>query len=133
MKMAIMCLAITVAIMGFSAPSYASDWDKAGKVLAVIEGLRILTGGKIDPIGNVAGINQERGHSEYRAEQRHTYARNYSHFSRRAWVPHYAWKERYVPKHEEYDNECGNVIVEGHYIRYKAEDGRHWEQGSCIR
>ncbi len=100
---------------------YASDWDKAGKVLTGIEGLRIFSGGKLDLIGNIFGINRYREKS-YSCE-RYCYRSSY----RKVWVPHYVWKKKYVPEHREYDPRYGEVVVEGHYIRYKVERGGHWE------
>ena len=120
MKKAIISLVVIGALIGPSAQSYASDWDKAGKALAVIEGVRIITGGNVDLIGNITGIGKNNSRS---------YAKNYSSHTRRArtWVPHYVWEKKYIPEHEEYSEGYGNIIVEGHYIRYQVKDSGHWE------
>lgn len=53
---------LSLILAGFlSAPqAFAGEqeWEDAGKALAVIEGLRILTGGTVDVIGGVTGINK---------------------------------------------------------------------------
>ena len=98
---------------------YASDWDKAGKVLTGIEGLRLITAGRMDLIGNLFGLNHTKVNSTTVCCYRPSY--------RRVWVPNYVWKKKYVPRHTEYDPRYGKIIVEGHYIRYKVERGGHWE------
>ena len=99
---------------------FASDWDKAGKALTIIEGLRVLSGGDIDVIGNLTGTSRPR--------EKHTpqVARR-ADCSRKVWVPHYQWERKYVPEHEEYDEVLGRVIVEAHFVKFKAENGGHWE------
>ena len=123
----VLCL---VLVSSLSDVSDASDWDKAGKALTIIEGVRVLTGGKVDLIGNITGINSQpkyvhkkrrgRSHYVYYKEQRRD-------CHDRIWVPHYKHVRKYIPKHEEYDDKYGLIIIEGHYIRYKVENGGHWE------
>jgi len=129
----ILCLTFTG---GISNVSYASDWDKAGKVFAIIEGMRVLTGGKVDVIGNVTGINNQATYvprkiqkkHKPRPRQRYVY---HKHRGRdcfdRVWVPHYKYTKKYIPKHEDHHKRYGQIIVDGHYIRYKVESGGHWE------
>ena len=134
-RLIVIALIMGSLLVGFSTCSYASDWDKAGKVFAVIEGLRVVTGGKVDVIGTSTGINKPRQEArEYgysKDSNRQQYADNrrgrakYER-SERVWVPHYVWKEKYVPKHTEYRPGYGEVIVEGHYERYRVEEGGHW-------
>jgi len=89
--------------------------------LAIIEGVRVVTGGKVDLIGTITGINRPR-YDQVR------YADNPGrHRGERVWVPHYVWKEVYVPMHTEYRPGCGEVVVEAHYERYEVEEGGHWE------
>ncbi|MBM3248699.1 MAG: hypothetical protein FJZ10_04715 [Candidatus Omnitrophica bacterium] len=128
-------LIITGLLIGLAVPSYASDWDKAGKVFAILEGARVLTLGKVDIIGTITGINryQEReGRREY-ASARHS--RNYGQSKKyctierrteKVWVPHYVWVKKYVPAHTEY-RDGKKIFVEGHYVKYEVEDGGHWE------
>lgn len=99
---------------------YASDWDKAGKALTVIEGIRLVTAGKVDLIGNVFGLNKDSYQKGYH------YKRKQASY-KKIWVPHYKWVKEYVPEHTEYHPEYGEVIVEGHYIKYQIQDGGHWE------
>jgi len=115
--------------------SYASDWDKVGKGLAIVEGVRILTGGNVDLIGNITGVNgggwtQTRTRSwskPRRNRSRRTYAKTNSYYSKNTWVPHYVWRKKYIPEHEEYDPDYGTIVVEAHYIKYRITDGGHWE------
>ncbi|MFC1621257.1 hypothetical protein ACFL2G_03025 [Candidatus Omnitrophota bacterium] len=126
MKKVIIVSLVAVGILACpSASSHASDWDKAGKALAAIEGVRIITGGNVDLIGNITGIGQ----NNRRSDRNRTYAKKCSSPRRRArtWVPYYVWKKQYIHEQEAYSEEYGNVIVEGHYIRYRVEDGGHWE------
>ncbi|MBU3912091.1 MAG: hypothetical protein KKD90_05845 [Candidatus Omnitrophica bacterium] len=57
-KVTIVSMIVVGTLIGTSASSYASDWDKAGKALAAIKGVRIITGGNVDLIGNITGINR---------------------------------------------------------------------------
>jgi hypothetical protein len=132
MKKVITTLVVIGLTVSLSAPSYASDWDKAGKALAIIEGARILTGGNVDIIGNITGINRNRGNQGFlggynQCRPQRSYSRTYASAPQRVWVPHYVWRKKYIPEHEEYSPEYGTIIVEGHYIKYQAEDGGHWE------
>ena len=141
-KIVVMALVITGLVAGASARSFASDWDKAGKALAVIEGLRIITGGKADVIGTITGINRPCEQAGDRDNGRgNAYGRRdrdddwkYSRDNRRSmrecervWVPHYVWREKFVPEHTEHRPGYGNVIVEAHYERCQVENGGHWE------
>jgi len=117
MKRIIVGIVIAGTVLGSVTSGYASDWDKAGKALAIIEGARILTGGNLDIIGNITGIGRDGLFSPYRRSRRPS----------RIWVPHYIWRKKLVPEHEEYHQEYGTIVVEEHYIRYRAESGGHWE------
>ena len=126
---------IAAVAFGTAGPAFASDWDKAGIALTGIEGLRVITGGKVDLVGSVFGLNRDSGsHRKYSGHQKaqkrsHRYARpkrNYNCHAR-IWVPHYQWTKKYIPKHEEHDKRLGKVIVEGHYIKYQVSRGGHWE------
>lgn len=120
-------LLVMVFVLGLCATTYASDWDKAGKILTGIEGLRIITGGTVDIIGSLTGIN--RRNVVYASYQRPVYYERVEpcNYPRRVWVPHYVWRTKYIPPHEEYRDDCGYVFIEGHYVRYQVECGGHWE------
>ena len=124
-------LMVIVGVIGFEVPSYASDWDKAGKVLATLAGLRVLTGGNVDIIGNITGIKQakkyDRGHSKH--TQKHCEIKKGKSYSHYAWIPTMAWKRKYIPEHQEYSEKYGTIIVEGHYIKYQVEQGGYWALG----
>ena len=124
---------------GIRAPALASDWDKAGKVFAVTEGLRIVTGGAVDIFGSITGINRDRGRGQYSEVvyvQRDDHPRYYARHDRRpkpcrverVWVPHIVWKEKFIPEHSEYRQGCGNIWIGGHYEKYQVEQGGHWEE-----
>jgi len=116
------------ALIGSSVPSYASSWDKVGKALTVTEGVRVITGGKVDILGNLTGISRGSDRPRYNENRRYAYRNRCSRPERqRIWVPNYVWKRQYVPEQEEYSEEYGKIIVEGHYIRYQVEDSGHWE------
>jgi len=128
MRKTITFILVSAFLISSAYPVYASDWDKAGKAFAIIEGVRVLTGGKVDLIGNMAGIGNNSyswGGSSYRKHHRF---RKKNYCTTKVWVPKYRWKKKYVPKHEEYDHEYGKIIVDGHYIKYKVERGGHWEK-----
>ncbi|MDD5347096.1 MAG: hypothetical protein PHT59_00625 [Candidatus Omnitrophica bacterium] len=136
-KSAIIAILAAILVAGSSAPGFASDWDKAGKVLAVFEGLRVLTGGKADVIGTVTGINQPRQQARDRDCDRGGYARHdrgnhygWSQHERctaeRVWVPHYMVKEEFVPGHIEY-RDGRRIMVDAHYERVEVQEGGHWE------
>ena len=110
-----------VLLIGLAAPAFASDWDVAGKVLTGIEGVRIVTGGKVDPVGAMIGLMQGQQPNQ---QSRYAYARK--EHSRRVWVPHYVWKKEYIPEHQEHSDRYGTFLVVGHFIRYRVENGGHW-------
>jgi hypothetical protein len=42
------------------------------------------------------------------------------------WVPHYVWREKYVPEH--YERRDGrDIFIGSHYERFQVEEGGHWE------
>lgn len=133
----LLAVMVTVAaITGVSALSYADndeEWATAGKVLAIAEGVRVITGGNVDVVGNVTGINGNRGwfgwgnSNSNRYKTKHQYAKHYECRSEKRWVPNYTWKRKYIPEHEEYDERYGQIIVEAHYIQYRVEDGGYWQ------
>jgi hypothetical protein len=112
-------------LLAVALPGYASDWDKAGKILTGIEAVRILTGGNVDIIGSMTGVKPrtevlERQAYVYRGPSRHS---EYN----KIWVPNYVWIKEYVPRHTEYVAPYGKVLVEGHYVTRQVESGSHWE------
>lgn len=110
-----MAMAIALmALLSFSATSFASDWDIVGKVLTGIEGARILTGGKLDVIGTVTGIGSGR-------QDVVTYER-----TRIVEVPVYSYREVWVPGHYvRYQTEsCGNYVYSSSRGRYDRDDFR---------
>ena len=130
--------------------AYASDWDKAGKVLVVTEGLRIITGGAVDILGTVTGTKQraeartrdqgrdgrdcDYGRRDDRDSRyaRHDRSRTVIHVER-VWVPHYVIRERYIPAHGEYRPGYGQVWVSGYYEKYEVQEGGHWEEMRVCR
>lgn len=126
-----LCFLSTVVLT----PAYASDWDKAGKILTVVEGMRILTGGKVDVVGNITGINNKGDY--YRKEPVYSYRDTHRYHIRKkpyrvnVWVPHYAWIEEYVPGYRQYQPGRGMVYIEGHYVQRQVESGGHWEWQEC--
>jgi hypothetical protein len=136
-------LALVVAgfvLLGGGNAAWASDWDVAGKVLTGIEGMRILTGGRVDLIGSMTGINRnDRGRDhgrdrEYdhdrgygRGRGYRTPVRHYVVYTTRVWVPEYRWEKVWVPEKRTYDPHRGEVIEAGHFVSYKKEYGGHWE------
>ena len=130
-KLMISILSIVFLFTGVNF-SYASDWDKAGKVLTVVEGLRIFSGGKVDLVGNLIGINRNSDYAYNRKSHRrkHRKRQKKHHYSciEKTWVPEYVWKKKHVPEHETYDDHLGRVVVEEHYVRYKVEHGGYWEE-----
>lgn len=134
---------IAVLCIGLAPETFASDWDTAGKVLTGIEGLRIISGGNIDLIGSITGINGNRSRSGFRhsggdfryseSDFRHgNNGRYHKHHSTcpRKWVKNQVWKKKWVPTHTEYNKKYGEIVVEGHYIKYKVTRNGYW-QYSC--
>lgn len=142
MKTFLTCL-LTATLLGSTAGVvHASEWDKAGKALTIIEGLRLVTGGQVDVVGGfgeaVTGHKytnrtSDRGyfdpsprqytrHKPYQQIVKHYYCEQ-----ERFWVPEYRWITKRVPEHEELHPEFGSVMVEAHNIRIKQEHGGHWE------
>ena len=139
-------LILSILFVGVGAvSSYASSWGTAGKILTAIEGVRIITGDRVDVVGSIiGGVRGRHSDTGYRKSRRnhHKHSNTCSHRNRNhnkkyrnctkeVWVPHYEWKKKHVPEYEEYDAQLGSVYVEEHYIRYKVESGGHWETISC--
>ena len=116
-KIAAIILAAAI-VSSASGVALASDWGVAGKVLTGLEGLRILSGGKVDPVGGMFGVNRN---------DRENQSRGHGYYQQRNWTPSYVWVKRWVPEHTEYDPSYGEILVEGHYIQYKAENGGYWQ------
>jgi len=148
----ILILLFTVAFLGGSAAvSFASDWDKAGKALTIISGLRLISGGRIDVVGKIGEVATGKtytnknygyypkgyygGHGRYKRHHRPYHQKVVKHYrctKEKYWIPEYRWIKKHVPEHEEYDSEYGTVIIEEHYIRIKEEHGGYWEyKDSC--
>ena len=127
MKKAVLGFVVSFLLMGnLVGISYASDWDVAGKVLTGIAGVRILTGGKVDFIGNIAGINHSEQCGKYCSRNNQHSFKQRSRCDERAWVPNYVWKRKYIPQHKEHSAKYGEIIIESHYIKYKSERGGKW-------
>jgi hypothetical protein len=130
-------LVIPILVL-MTVPSYASDWDKAGKILTAFEGLRIISRGEVDILGNLTGIDKDteyahrKHHSRRRRARRH-HRRPHKHYAKHhgcyqeIWVPQYEWRRKYIPKHKVHDPELGKIIVEGHYVKYKVESGGYFK------
>ena len=133
MMKGLVSLLVSVALLGgFHSHAYASDWDVAGKILTGIAGIRILSGGKVDILGALTGTGQDQGRQVI-YQQRRYYTPSHPTYSHRIWVPHYVWKKKWVPEHIEYDEKLGEIIVPGHYVKYKVENGGHWEYTHKIK
>ena len=140
-RLVLMIFTAAALVMGIQSVSLASDWDKAGKVLAATEILRVITGGRADVVGTVTGVNKPRhpepsrvqpwdhGRNNRRGHERTVFVYNYPPQPDRCeqiWVPHYVWQEKYVPEH--YERRGGREIFVGsHYERFQVEQGGHWE------
>jgi hypothetical protein len=140
-RICIITLVAAGLVLGISAQSFANDWGNAGKALAIIEGVRVVTGGAVDVIGNIAGINKPRQEArEHRQAKEVTYIvkegppryypGEYRYYAQpqMVWVPNIVWRQSYVPEHTEYRPGYGEVIVRGHYESCQVEEGGHWEQ-----
>jgi hypothetical protein len=141
-KLLIVTLVAAGLVAGMRAQSFASDWDKAGKVFAVTEGFRILTGGAVDILGSITGVKQReharenRGHFERDEHPRYIVRREFRPEPvrvERIWVPHLVWREKFVPEHSEYKPGYGNIWVGAHYEKYQVEEGGHWEEVYACR
>lgn len=138
---------LTMTFLGSSAAvGHASQWDKAGKALTIIEGLRLVTGGRVDVIGNIGEVATGRTYTNQRTEHRpevdyyqrrphKPYQKIVKHYyceQQRVWVPEYRWIKKHVPEHEEIHPQYGSIIVEEHYFRVQQEHGGHWVyQDNC--
>ena len=76
MKKLIVIVTIGILSLGFGISTYASDWDTFGKVMAGVTGLRVITGGRVDIVGSVTGINRGNTYSGYY----YYYPRNYRYY-----------------------------------------------------
>ena len=128
--------------------AFASDWDKAGKALTIIEGLRLFTGGRIDVVGKIGEVatgrtytNKDGRYGNY--THRRSYGKRHKPYHRlvkrthcteeKAWVPEYQWIQKHVPEHTEYHEKYGEVLVEEHYIQVKEEIGGYWDYRETCR
>jgi hypothetical protein len=130
-KIGVILLSVLI-FCGFSATAHASRWDVAGKILAGLEGVRILSRGEIDILGTMGGLHRDDDKEERRVVvyEREHYPRRDHRYERceRVWVPEYAWERRWVPGHYERKGHHGRkVYVRGYYESCKVERGGHWE------
>jgi len=123
MKKIILLALLAFLSAGIAAPAFASDWDIAGKILTGIEGLRFISGGRIDPVGGLINVVQ----GPQRNDRRENYAVARQEPCERVWVQDYKWVRNWVPAHREYVRGRGQIIVAGHYVEYKVKSGGHWE------
>jgi hypothetical protein len=115
MRSIVAALLVVSVMMGGIVPVYAGDWDVFGKIMAGVEGLRVLSNGEVDIIGSVTGVKEDR-HKEARHKKPHPIR-----IPEKPRIPEKkVWKRIYIPEHEEYSEKYGRIIVEGHYIRCKA-------------
>lgn len=123
MNRRIVILMIVLGLTMGTQTVFASDWDVAGKILTGVEGLRVLTGGRVDLIGSMTGMSTVRHPQDKgpRYGRRHTCSD-----SCRQWVPHYVWVKRWVPSRVEYTSRGHRKVIPGHYERYQVERGGHW-------
>jgi len=126
MNKVFLSLAVLAAVMGMQ-KVYASDWDEFGKAMAVVEGLRVLSGGTVDVIGAVTGIDRvsfgvavRMGGDQYRHHDR---PRGHQ---ERIWVPEYVQVREYVSGHYEFRHGL-RVYVDGYYVTRTIAQGGHWE------
>lgn len=120
---AIVLIMLGIAL-SFTAPVYASDWGKFGKAVAVVEGLRVITGGRVDIVASLTGLNCDK--------RDHAHRSHYRCCPEKIWVPKkIVWKTKYVPQHIERAPNGKRRVVEGHYIKYKVEEGGYWKVCSC--
>ena len=137
MKKTVIMILIFGMIFGSVPQAFASDWDKAGKALAVIEGIRLVTGDRVDVFGKIGQVVRGEGYSSQKSgpagkvRYKKPYHKQYVNYHRcttqKIWVPQYTWERHYIPEHTEHRAGYGKVIVEGHYIRVKKEYSGHWE------
>ncbi len=133
MRKYVIVVLLGLFVIGSVGPAHASDWDKAGKALTIVEGIRILTGGDVDLIGNITGINNRNKTVHYQEAPAYGYRHSRRYHIRKkpykvkVWVPHYRWVKEYVPGYYEYQPGSGRVYVEGHYVEHRVESGGHWE------
>ncbi|MBZ0167209.1 MAG: hypothetical protein K8I00_10425 [Candidatus Omnitrophica bacterium] len=146
MKQVFVFLLTMIFLGSTTAMSYASDWDKAGKALTIIEGLRLVTGGRVDVVGNIGEVATGRTYTNrdtYNRSQfdyyhprpyrpRQQIVKHYYCEQERVWVPEFRWIKKHVPEHEEIHPQYGSIIIEEHYIRVKQEHGGRWVyQDNC--
>ncbi len=117
---------IALAMISLTATTFASDWDIAGKVLTGIEGLRLLSGGRVDILGGMTGINNTDRYAPRSYSHTYVYVRD-DHDCRRTWVPGTVWRKEWVPGHWEYDPQYGEIFIEGYYREYLVEEGGSWK------
>jgi len=127
MKKTLMII-LAAVFMAISLPVYASDWGKFGKVMAGIEGLRILTGGNVDVVGALTGINNDRHQPQVVTASTTYIVRERPRHHQRIWVPNKVWINEYVPAHYEYVPGRGQVYIGGHYVQYEVEQGGYWRE-----
>ncbi len=134
MKRLIVVLVAVALFFGFTISASASDWDVAGKVLTGIEGLRIVTGNRVDLVGNLMGFNNRDSSRDrdWDGDRDRGYrGRDCSHqrirICKRVWVPNYVWVRKWVPRHKEIDKRGHERIIEGHFEKYQIEKGGHWQ------
>jgi hypothetical protein len=105
--------------------AFASDWDTVGKALTGITGLRIISGGNIDIVGNITGTNMPRNHARAVARKPR---KIYPSANERAISPKAtAWKKGWVSTHTIYTHSPAVVVIEErNWRRQTAYPSSQW-------
>ncbi len=125
----IFMLTLFSALLAQPISSFASDWGVAGKILTGIEGARILTRGDVDVFGSLFGFNKT---DKYSSSKKHNHSYRSKHSCQYIQIPTTVWKKKWIPTYTEYDDMLGEVIVEGHYVKYRSYDNHQWVS-TCSR
>ena len=105
MKRTLAGLLIIVFTFSTATTVFASDWDKAGKILTGIEALRIFTGGEVDVVGKMIGSDRSEKHAHHKRNKQYDRHRKqrprqktvYSCYHE-VWVPQYRWGKGVHPQ-----------------------------------
>ena len=118
MRQRIALITLTIAVIATSSVTAdANDWGTVGKVLTGVTGLRLITGGNVDIIGNLTGINSDRAHTYGRRNTRYyTHSRRCHYMSQ----PIVVYEKEWVPGYTIHDRYRGTTFIEGYYITRKA-------------
>lgn len=112
MKYVIIILVALLSISALDVNAGDKDWARAGKIQAALNGLRVLTNDKIDPVGSVnngiRGQNRNNGVQQFPT----TYTKNNQSWRSNGNTSRYEYGHGYEPRRQQQEQKPAGPVFE---------------------